>query len=216
MTSGESWENFLGHRQFLKELEEINQADSRKAEEVRENEAIRIKSLQIGQDSRYRQMDYYRRQRLPKALEGWEEGFVKDKTYEEVCEKEVQEDLDIWTDERIVRKKVSSIEDRKDWQESMDRHVRQLLIDFDLTEVPPTRLGHLDRMHDWFVLHGCRQVRKVVEGPNYLLSPRDGPTVPGSTRQIPPPSAASLQLAGAYSMKHSSKKPSTAPASARR
>lgn len=93
------------------------------------------------------------------------------------------------------------LQDRRDWQETFESSVSRLLIDFDLTHDPQSKLNHLDRLHEWFVDHGAKQQRKARESPRYLIADRKSLMMPGSTRNINTKlSGASLQLAGAYAL----------------
>jgi hypothetical protein len=77
------------------------------------------------------------------------------------------------------------IGDRAEWQDTFDRSVRRLFVDFELSDVPSCRLNHLDRMHSWFLEHGAKQQRKVREGPSFLVADRSSEAPAGSTRNVP-------------------------------
>mmetsp|Transcript_318 Transcript_318/g.883 ORF Transcript_318/g.883 Transcript_318/m.883 type:complete len:209 (+) Transcript_318:131-757(+) len=89
--------------------------------------------------------------------------------------------------------------DRLAWQETFDRSIKRLMVDFNLTEEPQCRLHHLDRLHDWFTEHGAKTVRKAAAAPNYLTVDLDRAPPPGSTRNFRGPSSNNpLYLAGAF------------------
>lgn len=102
------------------------------------------------------------------------------------------------------------LDDRVEWQETFERSVKRLLVDFDLSDTPHCRLNHLDRMHDWFLQEGGKQQRKEKQAPSFVTVDRSG-TVPlpeGSTRNIAGKlSSASLSLAGSVSMRRSKNVP---------
>mmetsp|Transcript_174302 Transcript_174302/g.558737 ORF Transcript_174302/g.558737 Transcript_174302/m.558737 type:complete len:221 (+) Transcript_174302:96-758(+) len=207
-----TWEHLLSHHSFLKVLQEFNKADPRTSAQIEKEEAERLLSLRISQDKRFKQMDYFRTNASACGhfghLQGEEETRLNEtSTFEDIVKREAA------NIERQDKKKaqVGGIDERKEWQDALDQKVRQLMIDFDLTDVPSSRLAHLDRMHSWFTDHGARQVRKVVQGPNYLTAQRDETLPPGSTKHIQPPSGTSLQLAGVYAMK--SPRPDASPKS---
>jgi hypothetical protein len=100
---------------------------------------------------------------------------------------------------RQQQKAVASVEERIEWQEKFDRSVRRLLVDFQLTDAPTCRLNHLDRMHAWFVDHGQKQARKVQKGPSYLMADRTDHMPAGSTRNLPA-AAADHPLADVFSV----------------
>mmetsp|Transcript_53838 Transcript_53838/g.125852 ORF Transcript_53838/g.125852 Transcript_53838/m.125852 type:complete len:207 (+) Transcript_53838:93-713(+) len=93
----------------------------------------------------------------------------------------------------------AKVGDRIAWQESFDRSVKRLMVDFNLTEEPQCRLHHLDRVHDWFTEHGAKTVRKAAAAPNFLTVDLDRAPPPGSTRNFRGPSGTNpLYLAGAF------------------
>lgn len=63
------------------------------------------------------------------------------------------------------------------WQDSVDRSIKRLMVDFDLTDEPSCRLHHLERMHDWFLRHGPKgkaaQPESSADGPSYLRAERN-------------------------------------------
>mmetsp|Transcript_9279 Transcript_9279/g.22120 ORF Transcript_9279/g.22120 Transcript_9279/m.22120 type:complete len:243 (-) Transcript_9279:125-853(-) len=79
------------------------------------------------------------------------------------------------------------------WQDSVDRSIKRLMLDFDLTDEPSCRLNHLDRMHDWFVRHGPKRKapQRVDVGPNYLIAERRG--------REPPPAGSTMLVSGVLS-----------------
>mmetsp|Transcript_63278 Transcript_63278/g.150924 ORF Transcript_63278/g.150924 Transcript_63278/m.150924 type:complete len:220 (-) Transcript_63278:120-779(-) len=89
--------------------------------------------------------------------------------------------------------------DRLAWQETFDRSVKRLMVDFSLSEEPQCRLHHLERLHDWFTEHGAKTVRKAAAAPNFLTMDLDRAPPPGSTRNFRGPSSNNpLSLAGAF------------------
>jgi len=81
--------------------------------------------------------------------------------------------------------------DHLEWQESFDVKVKKLFIDFELTNSPNSRMNHHERMHDWFAVHGQKEIRKSKGGPSFLTADRTRSMPPGSTANIP-----RLDLAG--------------------
>jgi len=101
------------------------------------------------------------------------------------------------------------VKERAEWQMAFDRSVKRLLIDFDLSDEPTLRLGHLDRMHSWFVTHGQKQRRKAKPPPNFLVIEKNGVVPGGSTQHISGKlSATALTLAGSMAMRRSRNLPS--------
>eukprot|EP00933_Yihiella_yeosuensis_P034675 TRINITY_DN28155_c0_g1_i1.p1 TRINITY_DN28155_c0_g1~~TRINITY_DN28155_c0_g1_i1.p1 ORF type:complete len:284 (+),score=40.93 TRINITY_DN28155_c0_g1_i1:103-954(+) len=67
------------------------------------------------------------------------------------------------------------------WQGAVDRSLKRLMIDFDLTDYPQCRLNHLDRMSDWFALHGhtpqmkkdhTKKPQEYTETPSFITVDR--------------------------------------------
>jgi len=83
---------------------------------------------------------------------------------------------------RVLQVAPPDVTRRDEWQETLGRSVKKLLLDFDLSEAPKCRLNHLERMHSWFQCHGKAAERNPNLGPNYLTTARYGPPPPGSTR----------------------------------
>jgi len=172
------------------------------------------KSLQIKNDERYARMDHYKNHGGTNAGEG--SHFSKLIKTDRISQGDTEAVVAI--DEETDFKDVANTEgemderhgparlqstngvgDRVQWQETFDRNIRKLMLDFQLTDVPSIRLNHLDRMSDWFVGHGQKQARKAAKGPNYLTADRSATPQPGSTRGIPVKmSNATLRLAGSY------------------
>mmetsp|Transcript_1746 Transcript_1746/g.5155 ORF Transcript_1746/g.5155 Transcript_1746/m.5155 type:complete len:227 (-) Transcript_1746:87-767(-) len=206
MIVSESSASLRGQKDILRRLQEAQEKDSKYQRAVLKNEAEQLKSLRIPQDERYKQMQYWRENaggRLLNAdvgetISGADVG-IDGVNVSVVVERESTVPPE--PAEREPRKKVAMVDDRIEWQESFDRQIRMLMVDFNLTDVPQTRLRHLERMHHWFTDHGAKQSRKVQKGPSYLTAERDGTMPPGSTKNLPGLSTTSLQLAGAYTMK---------------
>mmetsp|Transcript_101131 Transcript_101131/g.182532 ORF Transcript_101131/g.182532 Transcript_101131/m.182532 type:complete len:265 (-) Transcript_101131:130-924(-) len=78
--------------------------------------------------------------------------------------------------------------ERPEWQETMDRKIKRLMVDFDLSDVPSCRLNHLDRMHNWLTNFGGGIAQSAAPGsPGYLTANRNSrqPLPAGSTSNIP-------------------------------
>lgn len=72
------------------------------------------------------------------------------------------------------------------WHDSVDRNIKRLMIDFDLSDAPQCRIHHLERMDQWFNSHGPKEKEKVSdakEDPSYLIVDRKtrDPLPAGST-----------------------------------
>eukprot|EP00927_Polykrikos_kofoidii_P032415 TRINITY_DN27621_c0_g2_i1.p1 TRINITY_DN27621_c0_g2~~TRINITY_DN27621_c0_g2_i1.p1 ORF type:complete len:274 (+),score=47.20 TRINITY_DN27621_c0_g2_i1:124-945(+) len=67
------------------------------------------------------------------------------------------------------RPDVAGVAGRLDWQRAFAKSLGRLMIDFDLATAPAQKVGHLDRMHDWFTKQGQKQGRKTKEGPSYVV-----------------------------------------------
>lgn len=91
---------------------------------------------------------------------------------------------------------------RLSWQKAFDTNVRKLMIDFSLTEDPGCRVHHLDRLSDWFKVHGGKQARKEAKAPNFIQVEKNAVPPPGSARSAitGPLSNTTLILAGSLSM----------------
>jgi len=98
--------------------------------------------------------------------------------------------FDEWTEERFSG--------RINWEDTFRSNLGRLMLDFDLSRDPNCRLNHLDRVHSWFMHEGRKQTRKEKPTPHFLTFDRDGQPLPGSTRDISPPSSfTTLNLAAA-------------------
>lgn len=190
-----------------------NNGNNGPVEETAE-EKMQIKSLQIKHDERYDAMAHYRSHggtasttghfakickvnRKMHALTEERNDATEDDAFEDIAARELEEPVDNF--ERTPRNPPANVSDRIEWQESFDRSVKRLFLDFDLTETPSCRLNHLDRMHTWFSEHGAKQARKVVKGPSYLVADRREVMPPGSTKNIPKKLSNTSQiLASAY------------------
>merc|ERR1719203_126978 len=69
--------------------------------------------------------------------------------FSRIAEEEVRRERD-WEEDGRQRQRDANLQERVEWQDSFDRRLKQLLTDFELSEVPSCRLNHLDRMHSWF------------------------------------------------------------------
>jgi len=81
---------------------------------------------------------------------------------------------------------VSAMKGRMNWQLDFDRTMKRLFVDFELSDTAACRIGHLDRMHNFFLKSGQKQVRKTKEGPSYLVVDNRRERPPGSTACVPP------------------------------
>mmetsp|Transcript_23190 Transcript_23190/g.66892 ORF Transcript_23190/g.66892 Transcript_23190/m.66892 type:complete len:236 (+) Transcript_23190:161-868(+) len=164
-----------------------------------EDEEQVFKSLQLAHDFRYDTMDYYRTHggtasndghfarivQTNRRMHGMNEKMKTVGQESDFCDiaiREIEEPVNSW-DQRYTPS--ASVSDRVAWQESFDREVKKLFVDFELTDSPHCRLNHLDRMHEWFTTHGQKQARKAKKGPNYLIADRGGVMPAGSTKNIP-------------------------------
>lgn len=175
---------------------------------AREDDLTR--SLRIGSDDRYRKMEFYReakndhvsrlvaRQRMAHRKETRpvlsSRGAVDATSVDDMPEANdhsgpscAEEMLRLPAAVPLERMRVQQvgIADRAEWQDTFDRSVRRLFVDFELSDVPSCRLNHLDRMHSWFLEHGAKQQRKVMEGPSFLVADRSSEAPAGSTRNVP-------------------------------
>jgi len=147
------------------------------------------KSLQIKVEPRFAEIDNYRQVRerndghFARLVEKGTRksvlvGAGLDAAYAGLLQTELQ-------NQNAESGKTHELEQRIQWQETFDRQVKRLLLDFHLTQVPSARLNHLDRMHEWFTEHGQKQTRKARKAPNYLIADRNGIVPTGSTVNVP-------------------------------
>lgn len=79
---------------------------------------------------------------------------------------------------------------RLQWRHEMDRQMRRLLTDMEITRHDPLleehshRLvcEHFDRLYDWYIMFGSKEVQKEREGSAFLRFDAGGPVMPGSLR----------------------------------
>lgn len=178
-----------------------------------EEEKAVLSSLQIGNDVRYDAMEHYTKHGGTADTEGHfaricaknrrmhglqEEARQVEATagFDDIAARE--HDDEMHDGNRILRIPGASVNDRVDWQESFDRSVKRLFVDFELTQAPGCRLGHLDRMHAWFQEHGGKTTRKSTKGPSYLMMDPKGAPLPGSTKNLPPRSPGGSTPYGAF------------------
>eukprot|EP00429_Kryptoperidinium_foliaceum_P071105 CAMPEP_0176059834 /NCGR_PEP_ID=MMETSP0120_2-20121206/29819_1 /TAXON_ID=160619 /ORGANISM="Kryptoperidinium foliaceum, Strain CCMP 1326" /LENGTH=247 /DNA_ID=CAMNT_0017393371 /DNA_START=93 /DNA_END=837 /DNA_ORIENTATION=+ len=193
--------DIAGSHAFLRILQEAQEKDQKNQEKMLQREAQLMKSLQIPSDERYKKMQFFQ----DHGATGHFEHLVEQTRAEGDC---VVGDIPVQRstfevvepEEREPRRQVPGVGGRIEWQEAFDKQIRSLMVDFQLTDEPATRLKHLDQMHAWFQDHGGKQRRKVAKGPEYLTADRDSTMPPGSTKNLAGMSATSLQLAGAYAM----------------
>lgn len=180
--------------------------------QIKEDDMTR--SMQIGIDERFLKMNHYRNHGGSKAdhfsrLTGKNRQLQArgDKLKSEDVDEEVEfKDLmameeEVENDEpwQIRKKPACSVNDRVEWQESFDRKVNNLFMDFQLSDAPHCRLNHLERMDKWFSNHGAKQTRKATRGPSYLTVEKGAVPPIGSARTIPSSLGSTSQiLAGSY------------------
>mmetsp|Transcript_38448 Transcript_38448/g.86681 ORF Transcript_38448/g.86681 Transcript_38448/m.86681 type:complete len:241 (-) Transcript_38448:197-919(-) len=201
LTESKDATRFMGHRKRTQGFSDIGtKGKPSSSAAMTEEEKQVFKSLQISHDTRYDAMDYYRvhggtasstghfaricqinrrMHGLPEVKKTLGDGA----SLQDLVELELEEPVNDW--ERVAYTPAASVAERIEWQESFDKEVKRLFVDFELTDQPACRLNHLDRMHSWFTEHGAKQARKVVKGPNFLVMDRKGRLPPGSTKNIP-------------------------------
>mmetsp|Transcript_82042 Transcript_82042/g.171730 ORF Transcript_82042/g.171730 Transcript_82042/m.171730 type:complete len:283 (+) Transcript_82042:344-1192(+) len=84
---------------------------------------------------------------------------------------------------RFRQRERFTVQDRKEWQSNFEQHIKRLMVDFELSDVPAYRLKHLDKMHEWFQHNGSKQARLGQQGPTWLTMQEDH-TLPGSTKNF--------------------------------
>eukprot|EP00927_Polykrikos_kofoidii_P057362 TRINITY_DN51479_c0_g1_i1.p1 TRINITY_DN51479_c0_g1~~TRINITY_DN51479_c0_g1_i1.p1 ORF type:complete len:269 (+),score=47.90 TRINITY_DN51479_c0_g1_i1:103-807(+) len=179
-------------------LKGIQAAMKRGTQDKEALEEEKLKSLRIRSDDRYEKMEYYRNHggtsattghfarvcgtnRKMRGLAEEKKAVNADNSLAEIAELEMEEPVNDW-EKRAAP--VNNLQNRVAWNEEFDRAVKRLFVDFELTDVPSSRLAHLDRMHQWFEEHGAKQTRKSEQGPSYLKAERSGKMPPGSTKNI--------------------------------
>jgi len=85
-----------------------------------------------------------------------------------------------------------SVQTRLHWRAHMDSAVKSLLVDLELARDArlkeyshQARCDHLDKIYDWYLMHGMKEVRKERETPPHLRYSEDSPVMPGSLRVRP-------------------------------
>mmetsp|Transcript_122195 Transcript_122195/g.243275 ORF Transcript_122195/g.243275 Transcript_122195/m.243275 type:complete len:196 (+) Transcript_122195:84-671(+) len=156
------------------------------------------RSLQIKNDKRYQDIDYYQktsetadshyarmiqRSRRMQGLPEEQTVLKEDSSHAEIASwnEEFDESDVFWSRKQSMKEPATNIQGRTEWQNSFDHRIRRLLQDFDFTEAPDCRLKHLDKMHEWFDEHGAKQTRKAKEGPSYIKLERTEERPAGST-----------------------------------
>lgn len=154
--------------------------------------AIQLQSLRLANDPQYKEMRRYSNSGAA-HFERLLNGQGNDKSQVVTC-----------LDPDAVE--TASIEGRAQWQNSFDKTVKKLMVDFDLSNEPTARLNHLRRMHDWFVTHGGKQQRKERAPPHHIRLGKNEPLPPGSARHCgrAGSSAAHLSMAGNMAMNRTS------------
>eukprot|EP00933_Yihiella_yeosuensis_P025652 TRINITY_DN1989_c0_g1_i1.p1 TRINITY_DN1989_c0_g1~~TRINITY_DN1989_c0_g1_i1.p1 ORF type:complete len:285 (+),score=63.22 TRINITY_DN1989_c0_g1_i1:90-944(+) len=91
--------------------------------------------------------------------------------------------------DEVAVQRMSRFETRLKWREEMDHSLRRLMQDMELAKddrqkeyTHQAQCGHLDKIYDWYVLHGKKEARKERPAPPYVRFSRDGPVMPGSMR----------------------------------
>jgi len=83
---------------------------------------------------------------------------------------------------------------RLQWRDEMDRQVKRLMQDADITlqdslqdgDQARIRCNHLDKTYAWFQSHGKKEASKEQEPPHFLRFDSTGPVMPGSLRDHRP------------------------------
>mmetsp|Transcript_3597 Transcript_3597/g.9800 ORF Transcript_3597/g.9800 Transcript_3597/m.9800 type:complete len:297 (-) Transcript_3597:195-1085(-) len=81
---------------------------------------------------------------------------------------------------------------RTQWRESMDQHMRRLMLDMELARddrlkksADKVRCQHLDKVYDWYSKHGMKEPQKTIVAPPYVRFSAGGPVMAGSLRVAP-------------------------------
>lgn len=81
---------------------------------------------------------------------------------------------------------------RFDWRRTMDDSLQRLLVDMELSGderlkeyAAHSRCTHLDKIYQWYQIHGMKEARKERPGPPYVCYTKNGPVMPGSMRPAP-------------------------------
>lgn len=89
-------------------------------------------------------------------------------------------------------RRMDRFETRLRWRGAMDRSVKRLLIDMDLARDErmkeyghKARCDHLDKIYDWYKIHGMKEVRKERAQPPYVRFNPSDPVMSGSLRVAP-------------------------------
>jgi len=89
-------------------------------------------------------------------------------------------------------KRMDRFETRLRWRGAMDRSVKRLLIDMDLARDDrlkeyshKARCDQLDKIYDWYKIHGMKEVRKERAAPPYVRFNQSDPVMAGSLRVAP-------------------------------
>jgi len=92
-----------------------------------------------------------------------------------------------------------SLQTRLYWRSHMDHAVKSLLVDLELARDArlkeyshQARCDHLDKIYDWYLVHGMKEVRKERETPAHIRYNPDGPVMAGSMRVTPKGSTPSM------------------------
>jgi len=85
-----------------------------------------------------------------------------------------------------------SVQTRLHWRAHMDNAVKSLLVDLELARDArlkeyshQARCDHLDKIYDWYLMHGMKEVRKERETPPHIRYNPDSSVMPGSMRITP-------------------------------
>jgi hypothetical protein len=129
---------------------------------------MQLQSLRLANDPQYKEMQHYNMRgggHFERLMNGQE--------------KRSSQAVSLLDPDAVL---TGSFQGRAQWQDSFDKTVKRLLVDFDLSEEPSCRLNHLGRMHDWFVTHGGKQQRKERAAPDFIRVQQNAALPPGSAR----------------------------------
>lgn len=92
-------------------------------------------------------------------------------------------------DRQAMLRRMDRFHTRLEWRDRMDYSLKRLLVDMELGRddrltqySAQARCEHLDKIYDWFTVHGKKEARKERRAPPYVRYSKDGPVMPGSLR----------------------------------
>lgn len=102
-------------------------------------------------------------------------------------------DLNVPAEQReAMLRRMDRFETRLRWRGAMDHNLKRLLLDMDLARderlkeyAHKARCDHLDKIYDWYKIHGMKEVRKERAAPPYVRFTPSDPVMPGSLRVAP-------------------------------